>query len=26
VYIANRLYEHFSEKHPSVQIVHKELS
>jgi len=25
VYIANRLHEHFSGKHPSVQIVHKEL-
>jgi UPF0042 nucleotide-binding protein len=26
VYLANRLYEHFSTQHPFVQVVHKELS
>jgi UPF0042 nucleotide-binding protein len=26
VYLANRLYEHFSAQHPFVQVVHKELS
>jgi UPF0042 nucleotide-binding protein len=25
VYLANRLHEYFSSKHPSVQVVHKEL-